>query len=170
MKAFLKNYRQSPRKVRLVTDSIKGKKVAEAILTLDSLPKRASLPVKKLLNSAVSNAQNENSLIKIEDLFIENITVDEGVVLKRIIPRARGRASRINKRTSHVKITLKEEKPTEEKSVEVIKETKSTEEKKEVKKEIKTEEKKTKEKAGTKKPEEKKEKSQKKMIKKENKK
>jgi large subunit ribosomal protein L22 len=132
MKAFLKNYRQSPRKVRLVAELIKGKRVAEALLLLDTLPKRASLPIKKLVDSAVSNALNNNSLIDPKDLFVENITVDKGIVLKRIMPRARGSASRINKRTSHVVVTL-----TEKKIIEKIKEEvkSETEKKIDVKKE-----------------------------------
>lgn len=104
MKAFLKNYRQSPRKVRIVGDVIKGKRVAEAILILDTLPKRASLPVFKLLSSAISNAKNMG--VKEDNLFVENITVNKGIVMKRHMPRARGSASRINKRTSHIMLTL----------------------------------------------------------------
>ena len=132
MKAFLKNYRQCPRKVRLVAELIKGKRVAEALLLLDTLPKRASLPLKKLVDSAVSNASSNNSLIDPKDLFVENITVNKGIVLKRIMPRARGSASRINKRTSHVFITL-----TEKKIIEKIKEEvkSETEKKIDVKKE-----------------------------------
>ena len=132
MKAFLKNYRQSPRKVRLVAELIKGKRVAEALLLLDTLPKRVSLPFKKLVDSAVSNASSNNSLIDPKDLFVENITVNKGIVLKRIMPRARGSASRINKRTSHVFITL-----TEKKIIEKIKEEvkSETEKKIDVKKE-----------------------------------
>lgn len=106
MKAFLKNYRQSPRKVALVSELIKGKRVAEALYMLESLPKRASLPVRKLLLSAISNAKNLG--VNEENLFVQNITVDKGIVLKRMMPRARGSASRINKRTSHVTLTLSE--------------------------------------------------------------
>ncbi len=131
MKAFLKNYRQSPRKVRLVAELIKGKRVAEALVLLDTLPKRASSPLKKLLNSAVSNAINNNSSIDPKDLFVDNVTVDKGVVLKRIMPRARGSASRINKRTSHVVLKLVEKKDTEKKVQKEIK--------KEVKKVVKKE-------------------------------
>jgi large subunit ribosomal protein L22 len=138
MKAFLKNYRQSPRKVRLVGDLIKGKRIAEAFVILETLPKRASGPVKTLLSSAVSNAKQQAS-IKIEDLFIENVTVNKGIVMKRSMPRARGSASRINKRTSHIMLSLIE------KSVE-----KKVKNKKEVKKEDKKTEKKSK---STKKPE-----------------
>jgi large subunit ribosomal protein L22 len=104
MKAFLKNYRQSPRKVRLVAELIKSKRVAEAVLLLDTLPKRASVPIQKLLASAVSNAKQIG--ISVENLFVQNVTVNKGIVLKRSMPRARGSASRINKRTSHVMLTL----------------------------------------------------------------
>lgn len=104
MKAFLKNYRQSPRKVRLVADLIKSKRVADAIVILDSLPKRASGPIQSLLSSAVSNAKQAG--INIDNLFVENVTVNKGIVMKRSMPRAHGSASRINKRTSHVMLSL----------------------------------------------------------------
>ena len=104
MKAFLKNYRQSPRKVRLVADFIKGKRISEAFVFLDTLPKKASLPIQKLLASAVANAKHSG--ISEKDLFVANVTVDKGIVMKRSMPRARGSASRINKRTSHVVLTL----------------------------------------------------------------
>lgn len=139
MKAFLKNYRQSPRKVRLVAELIKGKRVADAILILDTLPKRASGPVSKLLMSAISNAKQAS--IKEENLFVENVTVNKGIVLKRSMPRARGSASRINKRTSHVALSLiektLEKKPTSTKKavkeVSEVKKSKSTTKKQEVK-------------------------------------
>lgn len=134
MKAFLKNYRQSPRKVALVAGLIKGKRVAEAFVLLENLPKRASLPVKKLLSSAVANAKQAG--VNEEGLFVSNITVNKGIVLKRIMPRARGSASRINKRTSHVLLTLVE-KNTEEKKVKKVKAEKKAEPKK-VKKTIKS--------------------------------
>ena len=106
MKAFLKNYRQSPRKVRLVADLIKGKRVSEAFTQLKSLSKRASDPIEKLLASAVANAKQAG--VNVENLILENVTVNKGIVLKRSMPRARGSASRINKRTSHIVLTLKE--------------------------------------------------------------
>src|ERR1035437_9613356 len=112
MKAFLKNYRQSPRKVRLVADFIKGKRISDAFVYLDTLPKKASLPIMKLLASAVANAKHSG--ISEKDLFVANVTVDKGIVMKRSMPRARGSASRINKRTSHVVLTLIE-KSTEQK-------------------------------------------------------
>jgi len=104
MKAFLKNYRQSPRKVRLVAELIKGKRVAEALLYLDTLPKRASDPINALLLSAISNAKQAG--VAVDNLYVKNVTVNKGIVLKRSMPRARGSASRINKRTSHVMLTL----------------------------------------------------------------
>ena len=125
MKAFLKNYRQSPRKVALVAELIKGKRVAEALILLENLPKRASLPIKKLLLSAVANTKTKE--VSEENLFVENITVDKGIVLKRIMPRARGSASRINKRTSHVTLVLAEKEVK-------AKKVKKVSEKKEVKK------------------------------------
>jgi len=106
MKAFLKNYRQSPRKVRLVAELIKGKRVADAFVHLNALPKRATLPITKLLSSAIANAKQAG--VDEENLMIENVTVNKGLVMKRSMPRARGSASRINKRTSHVALTLKE--------------------------------------------------------------
>ena len=108
MKAFLKNYRQSPRKVRLVAGLIKGKKVAEAIAELDFLVKRAGLPIKKLLLSAVSNAKQSG--IEVENLFIKELRVDKGITMKRMMPAAMGTGHRINKRTSHVNILLAEKK------------------------------------------------------------
>jgi len=106
MKAFLKNYRQSPRKVRLVADLIKGKKVNSAIVELDFLTKRASAPIQKLLASAVANAKNLG--VDVENLFVQEMRVDKGIVMKRMMPRAMGRGARINKRTSHVTVVLAE--------------------------------------------------------------
>lgn len=105
MQAILKNYRQSPRKVRLVATAMKGKSVSEAEAELEFLLKRSALPIKKLLMSAVANARNNFNLSK-EDLIVKSITVNKGIVMKRSMPRARGSASRINKRTSHVTLTL----------------------------------------------------------------
>ena len=106
MKAFLKNYRQSPRKVRLVAELIKGKKVSEAIVELDFLAKRAGLPIKKLLLSAVSNAKQAGK--DAENLFIKELRVDKGITMKRMMPAAMGTGHRINKRTSHLNILLAE--------------------------------------------------------------
>lgn len=131
MKAFLKNYRQSPRKVRLVADLIKSKRVADAFTQLKALPRRASGPMEQLLASAVANAKNTG--ISDADLYVENVTVNKGIVMKRSMPRARGSASRINKRTSHIMLTLIE-KNTEKKAKPVKKTEKVVKEKKVVKK------------------------------------
>lgn len=109
MKSFLKNYRQSPRKVRLVADTVRGKKVDVALRDLAFVTKRATDPIAKLIMSAVANAKNNNSVSE-DNLYIKEIQVNKGIVLKRIMPRARGSAARINKRSSHVSITLEEKK------------------------------------------------------------
>lgn len=105
MKAVLKSYRQAPRKVRLVANLIKGKTVERALIELDALTKRASFPMKKLLLSAVANAK-QNSGIDQADLLIKEVRVDQGAILKRIMPRARGSAAPIHKHTSHVMLEL----------------------------------------------------------------
>ena len=106
MKAFLKNYRQAPRKVRLVASLVKGKSVAAAIAELDFLAKRAGLPIKKLLLSAVANAKQMG--IEMENLYIKELRVDKGIVMKRMMPAAMGTGHRINKRTSHLNLVLAE--------------------------------------------------------------
>lgn len=106
MKAQLKNYRQAPRKVRLVANLIKGKQVSKAELELKHLAKRAALPMEKLLASAVANAVQTGA--DKDTLVVKNVTVDKGLVMKRHMPRAFGRASSIHKHASHVTITLAE--------------------------------------------------------------
>ena len=106
MKAFLKNYRQSPRKVRLIADLVRGKDANEALTMLQFVDKRAAGPFAKVIKSAVANAKDQG---KSEDkLFIKTVRVDKGVVYKRFMPRARGSASRINKRNSHILVELAE--------------------------------------------------------------
>lgn len=107
MKALLKNYRQSPRKIRLVANVIKGKSISAAETELMFLVKRASDPMLKLLKSAIANAKQNNN-VSPDNLYVLDVRVDKGIVLKRFRPRARGSASRINKRTSHVILTLAE--------------------------------------------------------------
>jgi large subunit ribosomal protein L22 len=107
MKAILKTYRQSPRKVRLVGDVIRGKSVGNALTSLRFMTKRAAGPFEKLLRSALANARN-NDKKQLERLYVKRVAVDKGTTLKRFMPRARGRASRINKRTSHITIELVE--------------------------------------------------------------
>ncbi len=106
MKAFLKNYRQSPRKVRLVADLIRRKDVKTAKLLLATAPKRAALPVQKLLESAIANAKQSNN--PEENLFVKEIRIDAGPTLKRMMPRARGSGAEIRKRTSRISIVLGE--------------------------------------------------------------
>jgi len=113
--AHLRNYRQAPRKVRLITDIIRGKSVAEALLQLDVTIKRASSPVRKLLLSAVANAKHNHQKSN-ELLFIKSIVVNEGPVLKRMRPRARGSGAPIHKHTSHVSLVLGEQEPKEARS------------------------------------------------------
>lgn len=115
MKASLNNYRQSPRKVRLVADLIKGKKIADAEVQLSFLAKRSSLPIKVLLMSAVANAGVQG--FAPETLIVKNVRVDKGLIMKRMMPRARGSAYRINKRTSHVIVELAIMAPKKEKFV-----------------------------------------------------
>lgn len=105
MKAYLKSYRQAPRKVRLVANLMKGKTVERALKELEVLPKRASLPMMKLLLSAVANAK-ENDGVAQGDLFVKEVRVDQGTILKRFMPKSHGSASPIHKHTSHVMIEL----------------------------------------------------------------
>lgn len=106
VRAQLNEYRQSPRKVRVVADTLRGKRVAYALGALDVLAKRSSSPLKKLLLSALANAKQKN--LKIEDLIVKEVRVDGGAILYRRRPRSRGMANPIRKRTSHVSITLVE--------------------------------------------------------------
>lgn len=105
MKAVLKNYRQSPRKVRLLADLVRGKKAADALRQLSLVDKRASLPFTKVIESAVANAKSQGH--SEEFLKIAKITVDKGLTYKRFMPRARGSASPINRRSSHITVELK---------------------------------------------------------------
>lgn len=107
MKAYLKSYRQAPRKVRLVANLMKGKTATRALAELDALPKRASLPMRKLLLSAVANAK-QNSGIALENLFVKEVRVDQGMILKRSMPKSHGSAHPIHKHTSHVMLELSE--------------------------------------------------------------
>lgn len=104
MKAILKNYRQSPRKVRLLADLVRGKKVTKALDMLTFVNKRAALPFTKLIESAVANAKSQGA--DTNALIVKSVAVNKGTVLKRFMPRARGSASRINKRNSHIMVEL----------------------------------------------------------------
>ncbi len=106
-KAHLKYARISPRKVKIVLDLIRGKDVATAMAILKNTPKSASEYLTKLLRSAVANAEN-NFNMDASKLYVSECFVCPGPTLKRIMPRAQGRAFRINKRTSHVTIAVSE--------------------------------------------------------------
>src|SRR5438105_590383 len=102
--ATLKSHNQTPRKVRLVTDLVKGKKVSAALATLQFLPKRAAEPITKLIKSAAANAKvkGENP----EEMTVQSIIVEGAGMLKKYMPRAFGRASMIRRRKSRVIVTL----------------------------------------------------------------
>jgi large subunit ribosomal protein L22 len=103
--AVAKYIRISPRKVRLIMDELRGRKVEEALNMLSFTPQKGGRILKKLINSAVANAQ-QNSGVDVDKLFIHRIFADEGPTLKRFSPRAQGRATRILKRTSHLTVIL----------------------------------------------------------------
>ncbi|WP_019244381.1 MULTISPECIES: 50S ribosomal protein L22 [Bacillus] len=108
-KAVANTVRIAPRKVRLVIDLIRGKQVGEAVAILRHTPKSASPVVEKLLKSAMANAEH-NYEMDVNNLVVKEAYVNEGPTLKRFRPRAQGRASAINKRTSHITIVLSEKK------------------------------------------------------------
>lgn len=108
-KAVAKFVRISPRKVRLVVDLIRGKKVEEALAILKFTPQISREPVIKVLKSAIANAEH-NMEMSPDDLYVTRVFVDQGPTLKRIMPRAMGRADRIRKRTSHITVVVGDKK------------------------------------------------------------
>ncbi|NLO49292.1 MAG: 50S ribosomal protein L22 [Clostridiales bacterium] len=106
-KAHLKYARISPRKVKIVCDLIRGKDTKMAAAILMQTPKAASELMQKLLHSAVSNAENNHEMDP-DSLFVSEVYANPGPILKRGMPRARGSSARINKRTSHITIVVKE--------------------------------------------------------------
>ena len=106
-KAAARFIRISPRKIRLVMDQVRGKKVEEAINQLTFAPQKGARILKKLLNSAVANAEQDTN-VDVDALYIKQIYANEGPTLKRWRPRAQGRATRIRKRTSHLTVILDE--------------------------------------------------------------
>lgn len=105
VKAHARYIRMSPRKVRLIADLVRGKNVRQAETALRFIGRASSVPVLKLLRSAIANAKN-NFKLSDENLYVKKITVDGGPVLKRWQPRAFGRAGMIRKRSSHITIIL----------------------------------------------------------------
>ena len=107
--AKLSDYRQSPRKVRLVARSLQGKRVSDVLNSLEFLAKRSADPLAKLIRSAVANAKNLS--VEVENLVVKEIRVDGGAILYRRRSASRGRAPSIRKRTSHILLTLEEKEP-----------------------------------------------------------
>lgn|SRR5665647_3126721 len=106
-RAKLSHARLSPQKTRLVVDMVRGKAVQEAINILRFSPQKAAAIVSTLVNSAVANAE-QKGVSDLDRLFIKEIMVDQGPVLKRFLPRAQGRATKIRKPTSHILVVLAE--------------------------------------------------------------
>jgi large subunit ribosomal protein L22 len=106
-RAVARYIRIPPRKVRLIMDEIRGRRVEEALNQLSFAPKKGAFILKKLINSAVANAE-QNFEMDVDKLYIKRIYADEGPTLKRFRPRAMGRATRIRKRTSHLTVVLDE--------------------------------------------------------------
>lgn len=104
--AKLSGLRIAPRKVRIVVDIIRGKRVGEALNILQYTRKAAAEPVAKLLKSAIANAEKAGR--NVDGLIVSTITVDQGPTQRRFMPRALGRAFRINKKSSHVQVILDE--------------------------------------------------------------
>ena len=104
-RAVAKHVRISPYKVRVVLDIVRGKSVREAVAILENTPKSASEPVKKVIMSAAANAEHNLGMNR-DNLYVAACYVDQGPTLKRVMPRAQGRAFRILKRTSHITVVL----------------------------------------------------------------
>jgi large subunit ribosomal protein L22 len=107
-KAVARYIRMSPQKVRLVVDTIRGKKVAEALATLEFTKKAAAPVVRKVLKSAMANVEHNLKAESVEEFRVATVHVDGGPMLKRFRPRAQGRAAKIWKRTSHITIVLRD--------------------------------------------------------------
>ena len=109
-KAIARHVRVTPRRARRMVDLIRGKRASEAITILKFAPQDASLPVRKVLESAIANArvkaEKAGEPFREQNLVIKETYVDEGVTLKRFRARAQGRAARINKRTSHITVIV----------------------------------------------------------------
>ena len=108
VKALLRHTRTAPRKARLIANLIRGKNVNDAINILQFTRKRAADTFQKLLKSAIANAEENHKVLDVEDLFVKNVRVDEGVTWKRHMPRARGTSTKIEKKTSHITLVLEE--------------------------------------------------------------
>jgi large subunit ribosomal protein L22 len=104
--AHLRFLRVAPRKVRLVADEVRGMKVGDALAMLKYTPQAAAGHLSKLLRSAVANAEQKGGRVDVDALFVKTLTVDQGPKMRRFMPRAMGRAYRVEKKTSHVYVEL----------------------------------------------------------------
>lgn len=104
--AHLRFLRVAPRKVRIVADEVRGMKVGDALALLKYTPQAAAGHLSKLLRSAVANAEQKGGRVDVDALFVKTLTVDQGPKMRRFMPRAMGRAYRIEKKTSHVYVEL----------------------------------------------------------------
>lgn len=107
-KALARNIRISPQKARLVADLVRGKQAETAINTLRFMPKKGARILRKVIESAVANA-SQNEAIDVDNLYVKTIHIDGGPMLKRIRPMPQGRAGRILKRSSHITVVLDEQ-------------------------------------------------------------
>lgn len=107
VRAKLRYARVGAMKARLVADLVRGKDVNAAMRDLTFMKKKSALMIKKLIESAVANA-DQKQVIDVDNLYIKEITVDQGPALKRFMPRAQGRAFKISKKQSHINVTLDE--------------------------------------------------------------
>ena len=108
VRAIAKRIRVAPQKARLVADQVRGKSVAEALDILNFSTQKSAGLVRKVLESAIANAEN-NEGADVDELRVHRIFVDEGITMKRTMPRAKGRADRISKRTAHITVTVSDQ-------------------------------------------------------------
>jgi large subunit ribosomal protein L22 len=104
--AHLRFLRVAPRKVRLVADAVRGRKVGDALAMLKYTPQAAAEHLSKLLRSAVANAEQKGGRVDVDALYVKTLTVDQGPKMRRFMARAMGRAFRVEKKTSHVYVEL----------------------------------------------------------------
>ena len=108
VKALLRHTRTAPQKARLVAQLIRGKSVNDAMNILQFTHKKAARVMQKILKSALANAEENHKVLDVDDMFVKQVTVDQGVVMKRTMPRARGSANMIRKRSSNICLVLAE--------------------------------------------------------------
>ncbi len=109
-RAFVRGLPMSPRKMRVVANLVRGKRVEEAVGMLDLMPKRAAALIAKAVKSAAANAEDQSGGdVGVDDLRISTITIDGGPIVKRWMPRSMGRANRIQHRTSHLTVVVSDE-------------------------------------------------------------